>query len=657
MTSLTGDIINRVRRLPKPTSAAEALQPLFEAVSNAMHAVDDLGRPGQIEVTVKLGANPSEHVISVLDTGVGLDPDRFDAFLTTDTDFKSNRGGKGIGRLLWLDAFESIAVVSVYEHEGTLFRRSFNFVLDKHDQVQNETVEELAVGVAATGTGITLRGLRGTAYQVKFPSRPDTIIRHFGSHFLAEFILGQSPPAYLSIADQSVEFPSAIKDLLIEERGRSDIDAGEFGRLAIDHFVFDKAASSDFDGNHQLHLVANGRTVTTRKIDGLLGLGRFGEDAKAVYHGCVQGDFLDERVNQERTNFNFSEAVADEITKVCARIVSDEALDEEVKAFDSSRLATMHEFLQNYPSFGFASAEELLEKTPKNAVKAEQFAQALIPTRIRRDAERDRRVQEVVNKLGTEEALSADFADLVREAADDVKAEEQRQLTEYVLRRKLVLDVMDLLISRVRERTGQDDFHLEETLHQFICPMRVRGDDPTRIETSDHDLWVVDERLTFATYFASDVPISNLVSEARSTERPDVVIWDKIHGLGVEGEDPLKRVLLIEFKKPGREDYSERYSPLNQISRYLNQLENGEIEGLNRQRVRVAPDCVFYCYVIADIVGPLDIHTSTWKTTADGRGRWTELSGKFRGSIEVIEWRDLISDARARNAAFIRLAS
>ncbi|MDR6852684.1 hypothetical protein J2Y54_002204 [Sphingomonas sp. BE123] len=73
--------------------------------------------------------------------------------------------------------------------------------------------------------------------------------------------------------------------------------------------------------------------------------------------------------------------------------------------------------------------------------------------------------------------------------------------------------------------------------------------------------------------------------------------------------------------------------------------------------MRVAPDCVFYCYVVADIVGALDIHTSTWKTTADGRGRWTELSGKFRGSIEVIEWRDLIGDARARNAAFIKLAS
>ena len=77
----------------------------------------------------------------------------------------------------------------------------------------------------------------------------------------------------------------------------------------------------------------------------------------------------------------------------------------------------------------------------------------------------------------------------MRRAADDVRAEEQWQLTEYVLRRKMVLDVLDGLIRRVREMaSGKDDYHLEGTLHQFICPMKIRGDDPSRVESSDHDL-------------------------------------------------------------------------------------------------------------------------------------------------------------------------
>ena len=187
--------------------------------------------------------------------------------------------------------------------------------------------------------------------------------------------------------------------------------------------------------------------------------------------------------------------------------------------------------------------------------------------------------------------------------------------------------------------------------------MRLRGDDPTRIEEAEHDLWIVDERLTFARYFASDVPFSQMMrSDGLSDDRADLVVWDHLHGLGFEDGEPLKRVILIEFKRPGRTSYDERYSPMNQVSRYLDRLKKGEIEGIDRLPVRVADDCIFYCYVVADIRGDLDIHTSTWKTTADGRGRWTEIGGKYRGTLEVIEWRDLVCDARARNSAFIELA-
>ena len=33
-----------------------------------------------------------------------------------------------------------------------------------------------------------------------------------------------------------------------------------------------------------------------------------------------------------------------------------------------------------------------------------------------------------------------------------------------------------------------------------------------------------------------------------------------------------------------------------------------------------------------------------------------DLSGKFRGTIEIIEWADLILDARARNHGFVNAA-
>ena len=659
MTSMIGDVVNRVRRLPKPTKASEALQPLFEAVSNAMHAVEDRFQSealamGSIAVTVTGLKDAPAFEAVVTDNGIGLDDKRYIAFCTADTDFKLARGGKGIGRLLWLDAFDKVDVVSIYLQDGQLWRRSFRFQLDPIDQITGEDVQALGTGDHLLGTTVTFRGLRGNHYPAKLPSNSATLIRHFGSHFLADFIMQNAPAIELAVEEKTASFPGDIRDLLIAERGTVPIETKEFGELKLASFVCKKEASTDFDGTHQLHFVANGRTVSTRKIDGLLGLGKFGPKEEHVYHGCVTGPFLDERVNQERTHFNFDETVAEEIAKYCAQSVRTQALQAEIKSFDAQRLTTMSDFLKEYPSFGFDAPEALLDRTPKNAIKAEQFAQALIPTRIRRDNARRESVQRIVSTLSSEQGIPSDFAEAVRKAAQEVHAEEQRQLTEYVLRRKMVLDVMEVLVRRIRERAGkEDDYHLESTLHNFICPMKVRGDDPTKIEDTEHDLWVIDERLAFARYFASDVPLTALLADTKSTERPDLLIFDKLHGLGMEGEEPLRNVMLVEFKRPGRPNYDERYTPLSQVSRYLKELVEGRVETFDRDRVRIAPDCVFNCFIIADLVGNLEVDTDSWRTTSNGRGRWIELGGKYKGSIEIIEWKDLVKDARARNSAFI----
>lgn len=655
---MQGDIVNRVKRLPKPGSSSSALQPLFEAVSNALHAVENKFKEqvieeGRLHIDISDPGDYDKIKIIVTDNGVGVDDARFGAFCTTDTDFKGAQG-KGIGRLLWLDAFQSISVVSVFERDGQTQKRSFTFRLQKADQISDEK-EEPVTG-AKTGTTVTFRGIR-TPYRGTFPVQRAVIIRHFGSHFLADFIMRKSPPIELTIKNETTSFPEAITSLLVEDRGTSNLETELYGELALASFICKKVASASFEGSHQLHFVANGRTVLSRKIDGLLGIGAFGVDGGNVYHGCVSGVFLDERVNQERTNFNFGEDILEDISKECAASIRGGPLKTEIEEFDNQRLVDLGHFLHEYPSFKFEAPEALLRRMPRNATKSEQFAQALVPTRIRRDNDRRETIQSIISTLTSSAAVPDNFAESVRKAADDVQAEEQRQLTEYIMRRKMVLDVLGVLINRLREtKSGKEDYQLENTLHQFICPMKIRGDDPSKVQAADHDLWIIDERLAFTRYFASDVPFTQLFANSANDDRTDLLIFDKIHGLGLKGEEPLSRLILVEFKKPGRKTYEENYSPLNQISRYLSEIVSGNIESYEGARVRVTNDCVCYCYVIADIVGALDIHTSGWKTTANGRGRWIELSGKYRGSIEVIEWRDLLKDARMRNAAFLHAA-
>ena len=57
MTSLRPNLVKRIDRLPKPTNVTGALQPLFEAVSNAIHSTlgrfgDGVAQNGKVVITV-----------------------------------------------------------------------------------------------------------------------------------------------------------------------------------------------------------------------------------------------------------------------------------------------------------------------------------------------------------------------------------------------------------------------------------------------------------------------------------------------------------------------------------------------------------------------------------------------------------------------------
>ena len=174
MPSLTPNIENRVRKLPKPSNATQGLQPLFEAVSNAVYALEDrLGsehlKNGRVTIAVTALSDPEKIEIVVSDNGIGLDQDRYDAFCETDTDFKRARGGKGVGRLFWLDAFNEIQVDSVYRGENSFLRRRFAFMLNNKEQIVPTEIDQPVPAGTSTGTSATFRGLRTKEYADTFP--------------------------------------------------------------------------------------------------------------------------------------------------------------------------------------------------------------------------------------------------------------------------------------------------------------------------------------------------------------------------------------------------------------------------------------------------------------------------------------------------------
>lgn len=123
---------------------------MFEAVVNAIQAVDDA--PGldrgsaSIEVRIVRGSQAAfdfgaathpayaEPIVDfvVKDNGVGFDDRNMESFLTLDSEYKSAKGCRGVGRLLWLKAFKRVEVNSRYlDDEKALREREFAFTEDQ----------------------------------------------------------------------------------------------------------------------------------------------------------------------------------------------------------------------------------------------------------------------------------------------------------------------------------------------------------------------------------------------------------------------------------------------------------------------------------------------------------------------------------------------
>lgn len=672
MPALTPNIENRVRKLPKPSNATQGLQPLFEAVSNAMFAIEDrFGDDvagGSVRIAVTNLSDPDRISILVADDGVGLDKERYEAFCEIDTDYKRAKGGKGVGRLFWLDAFSEISLESTYASGDSISVRQFDFVLNNAEQVVSRIEDEPAPERTQRGTCIRFSGLRTKEYADAFPKRRDTFLRYFSAHFIADFLMGSGPSILIDLDGEPTTYPQAVSDLTVGRPIDAEFKHEVFGALKITGFTCRAEASTGLEGRHQLHLLANSRTVETRKVDNLLGIETLsrGDETDLVFHGCVSGEYLDLRVNEGRTAFNLPERTLKEISRACMDVVRDRMLPDQVKAYVAKRKKRYESFVERYPTFGFDDDATQLGRVPFHAASAEDFASGLIKYQIRREESRQITLQNLIDSLDLGET-PIHFDASVATAAREIQASEQLALAQHVVRRKLALELLEKLITRIRAREGkEDDYHLERTLHSFICPMGVRGDDPAEPKSRAHDLWIVDERLAFTRAFSSDKRLDAVLAQGGSSDRPDLLVWDLAYGLGVthpaqedavDTSEPLRTVMVVEFKKPGRKTYGKAEDQIEQqITRYLAQLKDGEIESFGRSRVRVADDCVFHCYIVADIVGDLEQQLSSWDTTANGQGRLRSLKGRYRGQIEVIQWQDLVNDAWLRNRATLHTA-
>lgn len=460
VTSLRPNLVKRIARLPKPTNVADALQPLFEAVSNAIHSTQarfpkTVAAEGRVTVTVQTDRKKEAVTAIVEDNGPGLNERNWEAFITTDTDNKIEIGGKGVGRLMWLDCFAEIRVDTSFVEGDGMKRRAFNFVLALNNQIQNEVIE--AAAPREPYFLVEFKGLRSNGYRDKWPGRGNYVFQHLTSHFLPTFIGKRCPEITVHIGEETRTYPQAINEIVHRTETMELLPTEEFGDLKLTMMECEKIASADLKGSHFIHFIAHDRTVHSQSIDGKLGLKYFGPGDNMVFHAILTGAFLDKHVNQERTKFLFEDAILERmINDVCWPHV-ETFLAAPLAKLKGEQKAKIESITATYPSVAFGDVDELQDKVPSGELKEDAIYGHLSRERFRRDERQAEKIRIVLTRLKDDDVTAESFGTAIKEAGKAIEEAEQRSLAEYVVRRKVVLDFIAILLEKVKDEVRDFD--------------------------------------------------------------------------------------------------------------------------------------------------------------------------------------------------------
>ena len=188
-------------RLPK----SKALWPLFETIVNSIQSLEETkdcvdpcitvlaNRPveRQVKINGEEELNHFEEFI-VTDNGEGFTERNYKSFLEAYTTYKIQKGCKGIGRFLWLKAFNKIEVKSVYTEDGKWYQREFTFSLENMIEPEENRTEISAPEDGSRLTEVHLLGFQ-SYYRDEVALSLESLVKKVIEHCLPYFIVEGCP--------------------------------------------------------------------------------------------------------------------------------------------------------------------------------------------------------------------------------------------------------------------------------------------------------------------------------------------------------------------------------------------------------------------------------------------------------------------------------
>ena len=662
-TSLKGRLRNT--NLPK----TKPLLPLFEAVVNSIHSIDEriineseskldisntyinikIVRLNQQLLDNSNNKKPEITGFEIIDNGIGFNDANYKSFETLDSNYKIEKGCRGIGRLLWLKIFKNVSIISIFNSDDGFKERKFDFNTDNeihNDKLSPSSSESLK-------TIVKLQSI-STEYSKYLKNTADAISRSLFEHCMWYFLRNNGIPKIKVIDDDDI----VLLENIYKEYTFRGTETGSFElkseKFDIKHVKLDSTPKD----NHFAIYCASDRVVREEIIKGIPGLfGVLNDGESDFYYMCfVISGFFDENVLPERTNFGILESSKDgeiSFNDIHCMVLekAKEYLGDCLAVNQEKGKQRVHEFVNNMaPRY-----KPILKRIPDHEL--------MVDPQIS-DKDLDLKLHKELSKIESELLAEGhslqpqyfedpfEYNERISDYLSKVSDIKKSDLAGYVAHRKIIID----LLSKCIEINDDGNYSREEFIHKLIIPMR---EDSNGIFSDDINLWLIDERLAFHNYLASDKKLSSLpIINSSENKRPDILslnVYDNPMLVSEGKSIPLATITVVEIKKPMRNDASAgvKNDPIEQALSYLKKIRDGNVTTSTGRPIPNSEDIPGFCYVLCDITPTIKDRCELFNlnVTADKSG-YFGYNRNYNAYIEVISFDRLVKSARERNRAF-----
>lgn len=660
MSNISADIRGIIREIA--LSPSDFLTPLYEMVVNSIQAIEernDESERGKIRIeiirdTTQGSMFPNQITFPiksfiVSDDGVGFTKDNYKSYSIAYSAKKQKLGGKGIGRFAALSVFSHISIDSIIETPKGNKRKTFELDADSGLTSPNETDTK-----NPRKTIVSLESINSEFLKASTKYTLETIADCLLSHCVLFYINGTAP--VIEILEGST-----IINLDNRFNPNDFVKASTELTLANHEFFFSFVNTNK--KQHTISYCANSRKVKSKKVTSILPIFSSGiqdsEGNEVYYDIYVVSSYLDRIVNSSRTDIKFpkedqenrfegteylptekdvEDLVADAIHQVFEDEISQRRsiVKHSVRQYIDSDEGIGYRYLQLDDEFYDTIPDDISEKKMADILHEEDFRHS-------------KKRREALSKLCERDYSNSDeYKELLKNYLSVAAGEGESKLGQYIVHRKVIIDLLEKYLEW---NDDNDSYEQEEVLHNLIYTM---GGDQSTINYDHHNLWLLDDRLTFHKYIYSDkqikshIPVEG-VSESR--KETDIAIYDTaFHFAEKDGYEEVKSVVIFELKRPNRN--VSFFDFQKQMLEQIRGIESGSVKDYRGRNIHLPENTPITFYFVCDSNSFEQI-----KEYALGEGFFLTPSNSLlrivrNRHVEILTYQSILVNARRRNRIF-----